>query len=166
MTSCSPRPAVFFDRDGTLNEDTHYPHKIEDMFLIPGAAKTVRRFCELGYLTVIITNQSGIARGLFNIDALKRFNEALCLDLAKEGGSIDLILHCPHHPDFTGLCSCRKPRPDMIYTAAKCLPIDLSKSLLIGDRTLDIECANAAGIDGHLFLGENLYIFCKINGLF
>ena len=160
------RPTVFFDRDGTLNKDIHYPHKIEDLLLISGAAKTVRRFCNLGYLTVIITNQSGIARGLFDTDALNTFNKALCTALSIEGARIDLILHCPHHPDFSGLCSCRKPGTELIHTAVKCLPIDLSKSLLIGDRPSDIACAAAAGIDGHLFLGDNLYDFCKHKGLF
>ena len=107
----------------------------------------------------IITNQSGIARGLFGTDAL-------CSFLSLEGASIDLILHCPHHPDFTGPCSCRKPRPGLIYTAVKQLPINLSKSLLIGDRSSDIACAHAAGIDGHLFSGDNLYDFCKLKGFF
>ena len=160
------RPTVFFDRDGTLNEDIHYPYKVEDLSLISGAAKTVRSFCNLGYLTVIITNQSGIARGLFDIYDLNRFNKALCTALSTEGARIDLILHCPDHPDFSGPCSCRKPSPDLIYTAVKCLPIDLSKSVLIGDRPSDVACAAAAGIDGHLFLGDNLFEFCKLNGLF
>lgn len=160
------RPAVFFDRDGTLNEDRNYPHKIEDMFLIPGAAKAVRRFGDLGYFTVIITNQSGIARGFFDVTALNRFNTELCRALFIEGANIDLILHCPHHPDFTGPCSCRKPQPGLIYMAAKHLPIDLHNSLLIGDRSTDVSCAAAAGIDGHLFADGNLHDFCVLNGIF
>lgn len=159
------RPAVFFDRDGTLNEDCHYPHKTHDLVLIPGAAKAVRSFCDAGFFIVIITNQSGIARGYFNTKDFNQFNDALCKNLASKGARIDLILHCPHHPDFTGPCSCRKPRPDLVQLATQRLPIDLNNSFLIGDSFSDIECAKAAGINGYLFPGGDLYNFCKKHSL-
>ena len=154
-------PAVFFDRDGTLNQDLHYPHKIEDLFLIPGAAKAVQRFNDASYLTVIITNQSGIARGYFDEASLFEFNAKLISMLKKQGAMIDLILHCPHHPDITGPCLCRKPASGLITQACKVLPIDLSRSMVIGDRETDIECAKAIGIPGHLFNGANLDTFCR-----
>ena len=160
-TSERTRPAVFFDRDGTLNEDCHFPHKIDDLVLISGAIKAVRSFCDAGFLIVIITNQSGIARGYFDTTTLNQFNDALCNSFFKNGGRIDLILHCPHHPDFSGPCSCRKPRPGLIQMATERLPIDLQNSLLIGDSSSDVECAKAAGINGYLFPGGDLYDFCK-----
>jgi D-glycero-D-manno-heptose 1,7-bisphosphate phosphatase len=160
------RPAVFFDRDGTLNEDRGYPHKSEDLALIPGAAKAVRNFNEQGYLTVIVTNQSGIARNYFGTEDLKRFNAALRHDLLLERAKIDLILYCPHHPDFSGPCACRKPLPGMIHSATQLLPINLSTSFLIGDRTSDLLCATASGIKGYLFEGGNLYEFCRKQSLF
>ena len=158
---CPLRPAVFFDRDGTLNLDCKYPHKIKDLFLIPGAAKAVRRFQDAGYYTVIITNQSGIARGYFNEADLINFNTELVKLLAARGAEIDLILHCPHHPDITGPCACRKPRTGLIKQACATLPIDLTKSMVIGDRPSDTECAEAAGIPGYLFQGGNLDNFCQ-----
>ena len=160
------RPTVFFDRDGTLNEDTHYPHKTEDLYLIPGAAKAVRRFCSEGYLIVVITNQSGIARGFFDISSLNLFNKALSDALLIECARVDLILYCPHHPDITGPCLSRKPLPGLIYEATERLHIDLSKSFFIGDRSSDVACANSAGIEGYLFQGDNLYDFCERSGLF
>ena len=160
------RPAVFFDRDGTLNEDRGYPHKKEDLALIPGAAKAVHRFNAKGYLIIIITNQSGIARGYFDTDDFKNFNAALRRALLLEGAQIDLILHCPHHPKFSGPCSCRKPQPGMIHTATKHLQIDLDTSFLIGDQTSDLACATAAGIQGHLFEGGDLHEFCNDQDLF
>jgi len=160
------RPAVFFDRDGTLNEDRGYPHKKEDLALIPGAAKAVHRFNAKGYLIIIITNQSGIARGYFDTDNFRNFNAALRRAFLLEGAQIDLILHCPHHPKFSGPCSCRKPQPEMIHTATKRLPIDLNASFLIGYRTSDLACAIAAGIPCHLFEGWNLHQLCNDRGLF
>ena len=160
------RPAVFFDRDGTLNEDQGYPHKEEDLALIPGAAKAVRRFNAKGYLISVITNQSGIARGYFSADHFNHFNAALRRALLLEGAQIDLILHCPHHPKFSGPCSCRKPQPGMIHTATERLPIDLGASFLIGDQTSDLACATAAGIHGHLSEGGDLHEFCNDQDLF
>jgi len=160
------RPAVFFDRDGTLNEDRGYPHKTEDLVLIPGAAKAVHNFNERGYFTIIVTNQSGIARSYFGKEDLKRFNAALRHDLLLERAKIDLILYCPHHPDFSGPCACRKPQPGMIHAATRLLPINLNTSLLIGDQPSDLLCATAAGIKGYLFKGGNLYDFCTQQNLF
>lgn len=155
------KPAIFFDRDGTLNIDHHYTFKVADLELIQGAAEAVRSFQAAGYHTVIVTNQSGIARGYFSEIDLEQFNTALIEQLRAMGAEIDLVLHCPHHPDITGPCSCRKPKPGLIHEACKSLPIDLSRSLLIGDKPSDVQCATAAGIDGHLFVGNDLNEFCR-----
>lgn len=161
----SRKPAVFLDRDGTLNEDRDYSHRIEDMVLISGAARAVRRFQEDGFWTVIVTNQSGIARGYFDEAALALFNAELLRQLAEGGATIDLILHCPHHPDITGPCACRKPGAGMVKVACAQLPIDLKRSLLIGDRLSDMGCAEAAGIAGYLFPGGDLDEFCREHAL-
>ena len=161
----SRKPAVFLDRDGTLNEDRDYSHRIEDMVLISGAARAVRRFQEDGFWTVIVTNQSGIARGYFDEAALALFNAELLRQLAEGGATIDLILHCPHHPDITGPCACRKPGAGMVKVACAQLPIDLKRSLLIGDRPSDMGCAEAAGIAGYLFPGGDLDEFCREHAL-
>ena len=163
--SNSRKPAVFLDRDGTLNEDRDYSHRIQDMVLIPGAARAVRRFQEDGFWTVIVTNQSGIARGYFDEAALALFNAELLRQLAEGGATIDLILHCPHHPDITGPCACRKPGAGMVKVACAQLPIDLKRSLLIGDRLSDMGCAEAAGIAGYLFPGGDLDEFCREHAL-
>ena len=157
MTDSPPRrPAVFFDRDGTLNEDRHFPHLLEDLAVIPGAPQAVQRCRAAGFHTVIVTNQSGIARGHFDTAAFERFNAALLAALAQSGATIDLTLHCPHHPDFTGACKCRKPAAGMIHNACTMLRIDLSASFLIGDRLVDMQCAEAAGIEGYRFTEGNL----------
>lgn len=166
MKTKNLRPAVFLDRDGTLNVDCQYPHRIEDMALISGAAKAVKAFNDADYWTVIITNQSGIARGYFDTAAFERFNQALCVALAEQGAHIDLILHCPHHPDFTGPCPCRKPSPHLINLATERLSVDLPHSLMIGDRSSDVACAVAVGIDGHLFTGGDLHDFCTRQRIF
>lgn len=166
MSSNTKRPAVFLDRDGTLNVDYNYTHRVENLVLISGAAETVKRFSGAGFWTVVVTNQSGIARGYFDTAAYHRFNEALVATLVKHEAHIDLILHCPHHPEITGPCGCRKPKPGLILRAAEQLPIDLSRSLMIGDRTSDVACAEAAGIDGYQFTGRDLHDFCENRQLF
>lgn len=155
------RPAVFFDRDGTLNVDKHFVWRPEDLELVPGAAQAVRRFNDAGFWVVIVTNQSGIARGHFTEDALHAFNRALVSRLAAAGATVDLIEYCPHHPDITEPCTCRKPAPGMIHQATERLPIDLGRSLLIGDQPRDCEAARNAGIPGHLFPGGDLSAFCE-----
>ncbi|MBB2204860.1 D-glycero-alpha-D-manno-heptose-1,7-bisphosphate 7-phosphatase [Gluconacetobacter takamatsuzukensis] len=158
------QPAIFLDRDGVLNVDTGYPHCLEDMVLIPGAARAIALAKKLGYLTVVVTNQSGVARGLFGEDDVARFNAHLARALASEGGSIDAFYVCPYHPDaIIESYRCdhpdRKPNPGMILRAIADLPIDRAKSFLIGDKQTDIDAAAAAGIAGQLFPGGDLSTF-------
>lgn len=166
-TPPTTRPAVFLDRDGVLIPDSGYPHRDEDLALIPGAAEAVRRFNELGRLVVIVTNQSGVARGYFTEDRMNAFNDALVEALAARGARIDAVYACPFHsqaedpryfhPDHPD----RKPNPGMILRAIADHHIDPARSLLIGDRPSDLEAARRAGLPGFLFEGGNLDDFVR-----
>lgn len=160
-------PAVFLDRDGVLIEDTGYPHLEAHLRLMPGAAEAVRRLNGLGYLCVVVTNQSGVARGLFSEDQMKAFNALIVRRLAAKGAMIGPVYACPfhaeareeryRHPDHPD----RKPNPGMILRAIDEHAIDPAKSFLIGDQATDIDAARRAGIPGFLFEGGNLDDFVK-----
>ncbi|MBD3161609.1 MAG: HAD-IIIA family hydrolase [Candidatus Eisenbacteria bacterium] len=148
----SGRPAVFFDRDGTLLELVPYLHRPEQVRLTAGAGDALRRLGERGWLRVLVTNQSGIARGLFDRDQLEAVHERMRALLRAEGGGIDAIEVCPHHPDFTGACTCRKPRPGMLERAGRKLGVDPVRSWMIGDRFEDLEAGRRFGARGILVL--------------
>lgn len=141
------KPAIFFDRDGVLIEDSHYVGSVAEVRVIPGAAEAVRRARAAGYAVVVVTNQSGVARGLFpeaQVAAIHTHIET------ETGLTFDRWEHCPHHPDgtvaeFTTDCDCRKPKPGMLRRAAAALDLDLSRSWIIGDRASDLEAGYAAG---------------------
>jgi D-glycero-D-manno-heptose 1,7-bisphosphate phosphatase len=137
-------PGLFLDRDGTLMEDPGYVSHPDQVRLVPGIAATLKRFREAGYALVIVTNQSGIGRGLYtwdDYDAVAARLEAL---LAAEGVAFDAVLACGHAPDEG--CGWRKPAPGMIREAATMLALDLRRSLLVGDKLSDLEAAAAAGL--------------------
>ncbi len=140
-----PRPAVFLDRDGTLNVEVNYLHRIADLELIPGAADAIRRLNQAGYLVVVVTNQAGIARGFFDVEAVTVLHAHLAAVLASDGARVDAFYFCPHHPEFTGTCACRKPEPGMLLQAAAEHGIELSRSWLIGDTAGDLGAGVAAG---------------------
>ncbi|MBX9614415.1 MAG: HAD family hydrolase [Caulobacteraceae bacterium] len=160
-------PAVFLDRDGVLITDSGYPHLEEHLALIPGAADAVRRLNTQGYLVVIVTNQSGVARGLFSEDQMHAFNALLVRRLAAKGARIGAVYACPFHseaedpkwahPDHPD----RKPNPGMILRAIAEHHIDPARSFLIGDRATDLEAARRAGLPGFLFDGHNLDHFVR-----
>lgn len=160
-------PGAFLDRDGVLIEDSGYPHRDEDLKLIPGAAAAVRRLNAAGYLTVIVTNQSGVARGLFDEDRMHAFNALLLQRLTDDGARIDAVYACPfhadavveryRHPDHPD----RKPNPGMILRAVAEHGIDPARSILIGDRDSDMEAARRAGVEGLLFEGGDLDAFVR-----
>jgi D-glycero-D-manno-heptose 1,7-bisphosphate phosphatase len=160
-------PAVFLDRDGVLIEDTGYPHIEAEMRLMPGAAEAVSRLNRAGYLAVIVTNQSGVARGLFSLEQMQAFNTALVRRLAAKGARIGAVYACPYHaeakdpqwlhPDHPD----RKPNPGMILRAITEYDIDPAKSFLIGDQPSDLEAAKRAGIPGFRFDGPNLDDFVR-----
>ena len=135
------RPAVFLDRDGTLIEDTGFIKDPALVKLLPGAAQAVRRFNQAGLAVVIVTNQSGIARGLITVDQYEAVEARLGQLLAGAGARLDGAFYCPHHPDFTGPCDCRKPATKLFRDAAAALNLDLARSFYVGDRMSDIEPA-------------------------
>ena len=153
--------AVFFDRDGTLNEEVHYLHKIEDFKWIEGAIDAIKFCNDNGYLAIVITNQSGVARGYYPESDIMKLYDWMNDDLAKYGAHLDGIYYCPHHPtgnvrEYAIDCDCRKPKPGMLFKAQKDHNIDLKSSYLIGDGVRDVECAEAAGVKGIRYKGGNL----------
>ena len=136
--------AIFLDRDGTVIIEKDYLNRIEQVRLIPNAAKALRHLRKLNLPLILITNQSAIARGYCTEEYLKEIHNYLEQLLAEGNAYLDAIYYCPHHPDFTGVCDCRKPNIGMLKQAAKDFNIDLSKSILIGDNMSDIEAAHNA----------------------
>ena len=158
MTPHVPAPGAFLDRDGVLNVDSGYVHRIEDLVWIAGAKDAVRRLKAAGFRIVVVTNQAGIARGLYGEDDVRRLHAWMNGEL---GQAIDAFYYCPHHPTagsgpYTRACACRKPEPGMIRRGFAEHAITPAGSFLIGDRDSDIEAARRAGIRGVPFDGGNL----------
>lgn len=142
--------AVFLDRDGTIIEESHYLADPDGVRLIPGAVDALRSLAADGWLLVMVTNQSGIARGLYTEAAFRAVQDRLEMELAGHGVSLDGVYHCPHHPAFTGPCECRKPGLGLYQRAAAELDVDLTRSVYIGDRVSDVLPAIATGGTGIL----------------
>ena len=137
--------AAFLDRDGTIIEEKHYIANPDDVVLVPGAAAGLRAFKDAGFMLVIVTNQSGIARGLYTQADFQAVQQRLEEVLAAEGVAFDAVYHCPHHPDFTGPCDCRKPGPGMYEQARRNLGLDLAHSVYVGDKLNDVRPAERFG---------------------
>jgi histidinol-phosphate phosphatase family protein len=157
------RPAAFLDRDGTINRHLGLLIRPEEIELLPGAARAIRRLNRAGVLAVVVTNQPVVARGLCDERALARIHARLEMALGEEGAYLDALYHCPHHPDggFPGevpelkrACSCRKPETGMIEAAVRDLPIDLGRSALFGDTWRDVEAAQRAALRAYWIGGE------------
>jgi histidinol-phosphate phosphatase family protein len=133
------KPAVFLDRDGTIIRDTAYVRDVDDVELLPGSAAAIRRLNERGLPVIVVTNQSGIARGLLTEQDYERVRRRLDKLLEAEGARIDASYHCPHHPDFSGPCECRKPGLKLFRQAAAEHGLDLGRSFYVGDRRRDVE---------------------------
>jgi D,D-heptose 1,7-bisphosphate phosphatase len=160
------RPAVFFDRDGVLNVDKAYVHKVEDFEWIPGAREAIKLCNDLGYLTFVVTNQAGVARGYYGVEAIHQLHDWMSRDLAEIGAHIDEFQYCPYHEEgvveaWRKASDRRKPAPGMILDCLDGWPVQKEASLLIGDRLLDLQAAAAAGIQGHLFEGGDLLAFIR-----
>ncbi|MCT7606963.1 D-glycero-beta-D-manno-heptose 1,7-bisphosphate 7-phosphatase [Aliarcobacter butzleri] len=138
--------ALFLDRDGVINKEKNYLYKIEDFEFIDGVFETCKYFQDNGYLIIIITNQAGIARGKYTEDDYQLLTKWMIKEFEKNNIKISKVYHCPHHPDFSGECECRKPNPGMLLQAKKDFDIDLSQSILVGDKNSDIEAGINAGI--------------------
>ncbi|QHG92162.1 D-glycero-beta-D-manno-heptose 1,7-bisphosphate 7-phosphatase [Sulfurimonas sp. CVO] len=140
------KKALFLDRDGIINVELNYLYKIEDFKFIDGIFELCRHYQSLGYLIIVVTNQSGIVRGYYSEADFEKLTSWMINEFAKDGIKITKVYHCPHHPELSGACSCRKPEPGMILEAKKEFDIDLENSILVGDKERDIEAAIAAGI--------------------
>ena len=138
--------ALYLDRDGTINVDLGYSYKIDEFKFVVGAPELIKKYNELSYKIIVVTNQSGIARNIFSEIDMHKLHSHINSLLSKIHAHVDAFYFCPHHPDFTGECSCRKPKPGMLLQAAMDLDIDLSGSILIGDKDSDIEAGVAAGV--------------------
>jgi heptosyltransferase-2 len=144
------RPAVILDRDGTVNEEVGYIGSPEQLRLLPGVTAALRRLQEAGYCLIIVTNQSGVARGYFDERALQRVNGHLLHLLAEEGVRVSGLYYCPHHPTegsppYRQACACRKPGGELVRRAAEEHGLDLARSYVIGDHTGDVLLGRAVG---------------------
>jgi len=160
----TPRPAAFLDRDGVLIEDTGYPHEPAAVRWVAGASEAVSRLNREGFFVFVVTNQSGVARGLYPEAQVGALHRWMAARLAEAGARVDAFEHCPHHPDaplpaFRRDCRRRKPAPGMIEDLLRDWPVERAGSFLVGDKPSDLAAASAAGLPGHLFPGGNLAAF-------
>jgi D,D-heptose 1,7-bisphosphate phosphatase len=147
--------AVFLDRDGVINEEVGYLDSLDKLKVIPCAYEAIKLINESGMKAVVISNQSGVARGLLTEEFVKKTNNHLQILLREQGAFINKFYYCPHHPTegeepYRQICDCRKPAPGMFLTAARDLNIDLELSYMVGDRFFDMEAAKNAGVKGIL----------------
>jgi D-glycero-D-manno-heptose 1,7-bisphosphate phosphatase len=143
--------AVFLDRDGVINVDRHYLHRTEDFAFIAGVPQALQRLQRAGWKLVVVTNQSGIARGYYTEDHYQRLTRHMQALLAKDDVTLDAVLHCPHLPDGSVAayridCDCRKPAPGMLLQAARELNLDLPRSVMVGDKGSDLRAGRNAGV--------------------
>lgn len=164
MGKKTKRGAIFLDRDGTINEEVGYLRRLEELRLFPFTVDAIRLINEHDLWAVVVTNQSGVARGFFSEELVGTVHDRINELLAAGGARIDRFYYCPHHPtegrgDYLTSCECRKPKAGMLMRAADELAIDLAGSYLIGDTLEDMETAAHAGIPGVLVKtghGKNL----------
>lgn len=149
------KPALFLDRDGVINIEKNYLHKKEDFEFIDGIFDLCQYYMAKGYYIIVVTNQSGIARGYYSEMDFANLTFWMIDSFDEHGVIIDQVYHCPHHPDISGECECRKPNAGMLLKAAKDLNIDLENSVLVGDSERDIQAAHAAGLkETYLFTSK------------
>ncbi len=150
------RPAAFLDRDGVLNEDTGYVHRPDQVRWVDGAREAVRWLNDAGYFVFIVTNQAGVARGLYSEDHVNELHDWMNKALRENGAHIDCFEYCPYHPEgivehYRRVLRAAQARAGMLKKLLAEWPVDTSRSFLVGDRSTDLEAAAAAGIRGHLF---------------
>ncbi len=161
--------ALFIDRDGVINVDRVHVFRIDQFEFTDGIFDLCRRYYEAGYLILIITNQAGIAKGLYSENDFRVLMAWVSSEFENNGIRIAGIYHCPHHPDFTGACSCRKPEPGMILQATAEFNLEIEKCALIGDKESDIEAGRRAGIPEEnmlLLKGSPVKYLSKLPGKF
>lgn len=142
------RPAVFLDRDGTIAEEVGYLNHVSRFRMFPFVAQAIRRFNQAKLPVVVISNQSGVARGYFPESLIAAVHELMTTQLGKEGAHVDALYYCPHTGDVA--CACRKPKPGMLESASREHGLDLNRSFVVGDRYGDIEMAHRVGARGIL----------------
>lgn len=156
VSSVGPRPAAFLDRDGVLNEDVGYLHRVADFVWCPGAREAVRMLNAAGFWVFVFTNQSGVGRGYYGEPEIARLHAWMQDGLAAAGAHVDAFRYCPHHPQATveayrKECRCRKPGPGMIEDLMADWPVAAAGSFVIGDKARDITAGRAAGLPGYLY---------------
>lgn len=154
------RRAAFLDRDGVINIDHGYVFRREDFQFVPGTLAACAQLHRQGFALVVITNQSGIGRGLYGEGEYQRLTDWMRAGFAAAGAPLAGVYHCPHHPqallaEYRRACDCRKPAPGMLLAAASDLSLDLGRSVLFGDKASDIEAAAAAGVPQRVLLGTD-----------
>ncbi|DAB30502.1 MAG TPA: D-glycero-beta-D-manno-heptose-1,7-bisphosphate 7-phosphatase [Sulfurimonas sp. UBA12504] len=148
------KQALFLDRDGVVNIEKEYLYKIEDFEFIDGIFELCRHYTHLGYLIFIVTNQSGIARAYYSEEDFSHLNEWMVAAFISKGVFISKVYHCPHYPEISGLCKCRKPEPGMLLEAQKEFNLDLEHSVIVGDKERDILAGINAGLRESYLLDE------------
>jgi D-glycero-D-manno-heptose 1,7-bisphosphate phosphatase len=154
------RRAAFLDRDGVINVDHGYVFRREDFSFVPGVLEGTRRLHDLGFALVVITNQSGIGRGLYSVNAFEGLTDWMKSEFDAAGAPLSGVYYCPHHPteahgEFRRPCGCRKPAPGMLLAAARELDLNLGASVLFGDKESDLLAARAAGVPRRVLLGTD-----------
>ncbi len=154
----SLRPAAFLDRDGVLNDDLGYVHRVADFHWLPGAVQACKRLQDAGYALVVVTNQSGVARGMYTLDDVDTLHAHMQRELSAAGVTLTAIYRCPHLPtaevaDYRLDCSCRKPRPGMLMQALREHGLDAARSVMVGDKPSDVQAGQAAGVARCLQVG-------------
>jgi D-glycero-D-manno-heptose 1,7-bisphosphate phosphatase len=143
--------AAFIDRDGVINAELDYVHRIEDFHILPGVTEGLRLLRQHGFEPVVVTNQAGIGRGMYSEAEYRVLTTFMKAQLAEADAPLSAVYHCPHHPSagvgaYRVDCDCRKPRPGMLLQAARELSLDLSRSVIVGDKQSDLEAGRAAGL--------------------
>jgi D-glycero-D-manno-heptose 1,7-bisphosphate phosphatase len=151
--------AAFLDRDGVINRDLGYIHRVEDFQFLPGVFECCAGLQAEGYRLFVVTNQAGIAKGLYTQPQMHALHEWMAGQFRRRGIAIEKVYHCPHHPEgivpgFTAVCECRKPKPGMLLSAQAEFGVDLAQSLLVGNRESDIEAGLAAGVATTILVEE------------
>ena len=149
------KKALFLDRDGVINVEKDYLYKIEDFEYIDGIIELCQYYTSQGYLIFVVTNQSGIARGYYSENDFNILTNWMVEEFRKNDVNIEKVYYCPHHPDITGECKCRKPNPKMLLDARDEFNIDMTKSIIIGDKQRDIDAGIKAGLNETYLFDQN-----------